>query len=141
MLNYNQLMRAILILLLSTAFLVGCKNTRPSDSATGPEGSTAVKPKRSTKTANKPAVNREPTPQATAINEAAGKVASVNPGLRFVVIDFSLNPVPQVDQRLSLYRQGQKVGEVKISAQSRNSIVAADLTAGEAQVGDEVRAE
>jgi len=50
-----------------------------------------------------------------------------------------LNPVPQVDQRLGVYRQGQKVGEVKISSQARNSIIAADITQGEANVGDEVR--
>ena len=78
-------------------------------------------------------------PAATAINEPAGKIASVNPALRFVVIDFGLNRVPQTDQRLGIYRQGQKVGEIKISNQARNSIIAADITAGEAQVGDEVR--
>ena len=75
------------------------------------------------------------------ISEPLGKVASVNPGLRFVVIDFAFNPAPQVDQRMSVYRQGQKVGEVRISSQARNSIIAADLTAGEARVGDEVRLE
>jgi hypothetical protein len=82
---------------------------------------------------------RETRPQVTAINESSGKIASVNPNLRFVVIDFAMNPLPQVDQKLSVFRQGQKVGEVKISSQARNSIMAADLTAGEANVGDEVR--
>jgi hypothetical protein len=55
------------------------------------------------------------------------------------VIDFAPNPLPKVDQRLGVYRQGQKVGEVKISRQANNSIVAADITQGEAQTGDEVR--
>jgi hypothetical protein len=77
--------------------------------------------------------------QATPISESTGKIASVNSALRFVVIDFAFNPVPQPDQRLGVFRNGQKVGEVKISNQARNSIIAADITAGEAQVGDEVR--
>ncbi|MBI3192196.1 MAG: hypothetical protein HYZ36_05970, partial [Pedosphaera parvula] len=46
---------------------------------------------------------------------------------------------PVVDQRVNLYRKGQKVGEVRISSQSRNNNFAADIMAGEARVGDEAR--
>jgi hypothetical protein len=130
-------MRAIVMLVLSAALLVGCKTSKPSDSS----GQTKVVPAEKAPRGKSARETKSTATQATPITEAAGKVASVNPNLRFVVIDFALNPVPQVDQRMAVYRQGQKVGEVKISSQSRNSIIAADITAGEAQVGDEVRPE
>jgi hypothetical protein len=130
-------MRAILIVLLSGACFLGCKHPGSSEQAVSKPPAPI---KRGDKAESKP-VSRE-TPQeqrGTAITESTGKVASVNAGLRFVVIDFGFNPVPQVDQRMSIYRQGQKVGEIKISSQARNNIIAADITAGEASVGDEVR--
>lgn len=119
-------MRAIMVLALGGAMLLGCRTPQPSDSA---EESAAN------------AVNESVTPveQATAVTPSTGTIASVNPGLRFVVVDFSFNPSPRVDQRMNVYRDGQKVGEIRISRQARNSIVAADITAGEARVGDEVR--
>jgi hypothetical protein len=116
-------MRPVLVCLLSGVLLLGCKHGRPSDSA--PRGDQAAAQK----------------PRATPLQESSGTIASVNPTLRFVVIDFYLKPLPQVDQRMSVYREGQKIGEVKISSQSRNSIIAADLVAGEARTGDEVRPE
>lgn len=70
-----------------------------------------------------------------------GKVAAVNSGLRFVVLDFSLNPVPPFDQRLSIYRQGNKVGEVRVTGPERNGNIVADMIRGEAMAGDEVRRE
>ena len=132
----NPRMRAILVLLLSCGLLVGCKHANPSNPAT----TTANSPTAGKRSDKQPAKGQTGNKVAPILG-ANGKVASVNPNLRFVVIDFALNPVPRVDQRLSVYRQGQKVGELKISAQARNSIVAADITAGEAQVGDEVRSE
>ena len=130
-------MRAMLILLLSGACLLGCKHSK------SPESALKEKPSAVTRAEKVPrkAAPRETTEaqQPTPINESSGRVASVNPGLRFVVVDFAFNPVPQVDQRMSVYRQGQKVGEIKISSQARNNIIAADITAGEAAIGDEVR--
>ena len=137
-------MRAILVLILCGLALSGCKHPKPETAQVKPtEPKTTVKaavvPKNPTVAAPKP--SPPPVPRATAVNDGAGKVASVNANLRFVVIDFALNRPPQADQRLSVFRDGQKVGEVKISSQARNSIVAADITAGEARVGDEVRGE
>jgi hypothetical protein len=128
-------MRAIVILVLSSALLVGCKHARPSDAKAPPGQAAAQKPadKKATRETKKTA------PTATAITEPIGKVASINTNLRFVVIDFGLNPAPPADQMLSVYRQGQKVGEVKLSGPPRNNIIAADLIQGEANVGDEVR--
>jgi hypothetical protein len=138
-------MRAILVCLLGATclLLTACKHAKPSSAAAN------EKPPR--KAAQKSAVEKTgardvapvqpstPAPQAVAVIESSGKVASVNPSLRFVVIDFGLNAAPAVDQRLGVYRQGQKVGEVKISGQGRNNIIAADITAGEAALGDEIR--
>jgi hypothetical protein len=69
----------------------------------------------------------------------SGRVVSVNPALRFVVMDFSLWRMPTMDQRLSIYRNEQKIGEVKVTGPTRDTTVAGDLVAGEAQLGDEVR--
>jgi hypothetical protein len=69
----------------------------------------------------------------------AGRVAAVNDKLRFVVIDFSLSRVPEVEQRLNVYRQGQKTGEVRVSGPTINQNTVADILSGEVQVGDEVR--
>ena len=78
-------------------------------------------------------------PTVTAMNALAGKVVLVNGALQFVVVDFSVGRKPAPGQRLGVYRKEQKVGEVKISSQSRDVNFAADLVTGEARVGDEVR--
>ncbi len=68
-----------------------------------------------------------------------GKVAKVNPDGRFVVLNFPLGHLPPADQHLSIYRQGLKVGEVKITGPQLEDNIVADLIAGEARVGDEAR--
>jgi hypothetical protein len=68
-----------------------------------------------------------------------GKVAKVNVPLRFVVVDFGMDLLPAVDQRLGVYRQGQKVGELKITGPAMQTNIVADLVTGEAAEGDEVR--
>jgi len=78
-------------------------------------------------------------PTVTADEGLFGKVVSVNPVLRFVVMDFPVFRMPVVDQRLNVYRNGQKVGEIKVTGPSLETTIAGDLAAGEAQVGDEVR--
>jgi hypothetical protein len=77
----------------------------------------------------------------TIADATVGKVASVNPVLRFVVLDFILKKMPVLEQRMGVYRQAQKVGEVKITGPERGGNIVADLLMGEAQVGDEVRPE
>ncbi len=68
-----------------------------------------------------------------------GKVASVNPADKFVVLNFPLGHMPTNDQRLSLYRRGLKVGEVKVTGPRQDDNTVADLLTGDAQEGDEVR--
>lgn len=68
-----------------------------------------------------------------------GKVISLNGSLRFMVLDFALDPVPGIGSRVEVYRQGQKAAEGRVTGPQRESVTAADITAGEVQVGDEVR--
>jgi hypothetical protein len=68
-----------------------------------------------------------------------GKVATVNNAGRFVVLNFPIGHLPVADQRMSLYRKGQKVGEIKVTNMQQEDNVVADLTSGDAQIGDEVR--
>jgi hypothetical protein len=68
-----------------------------------------------------------------------GRVVSVNPALRYVVMDFPIRSVPAVGQTLQVYRQDQKVGEVRVSGPILGTAAAGDLLAGQAAVNDEVR--
>jgi len=71
----------------------------------------------------------------------SGKVVSVNPGLRYVVLNFPASPLPKRAQALFLYRAGLKVAEVKVTGPEAEDNTVADLVAGEARVGDAVRSE
>jgi len=66
-------------------------------------------------------------------------VVVVNPLLRFLVLDFPVRKLPLVDQRLNIYHNGQKIGEVKVTGPTRDTTIAGDIIAGEANVGDEAR--
>jgi hypothetical protein len=68
-----------------------------------------------------------------------GKVVSLNAGARFVVANFPVSGVPAAGQTLDTYRQGLKVGEVKISNFQQGDNTVADIVTGEAQIGDELR--
>jgi len=68
-----------------------------------------------------------------------GRVVSVNPALRYVVMDFPVRLFPALDQRLSIYRDGQKVGEVRVTGPILGTAAAGDIVAGQAALGDEVR--
>jgi hypothetical protein len=69
----------------------------------------------------------------------AAKVVRYNSVGRYVVLSFPVGQMPKADQVFFLYRDGLKVGEIKIDAWQRDNFVVADLTDGDAQVGDEAR--
>ncbi len=75
------------------------------------------------------------TPEKTLV----GKVTSVNLIARFVVLNFPVGRLPAVDQRLEVYRLGQKVAQVKVTGPQQDDNVVADILSGDSQVGDEVR--
>ncbi len=68
-----------------------------------------------------------------------GKVTVFNPAGRFVVLDFPVGKMPGAEQLMFVYRQGLKVGEIRVTSQVRDHNVVADLISGEATRGDEVR--
>lgn len=75
----------------------------------------------------------------TPANSWIGRVVSVNPSARYVVVTYSVGQLPVRDSRLFAYRNGLKVAELKVTEFSRDINAVADITAGECQIGDEVR--
>ena len=90
--------------------------------------------KASTPKAAKPA-----KPSVTAQTALVGRVASVNPTLHFVVINFPAGQMARLEQSLTLFRKGEKIGGVKVTGPQADDNIIADVVSGEAQVGDEVR--
>jgi hypothetical protein len=68
-----------------------------------------------------------------------GKVLRANTAGRFVVLNFPVGHLPSLEQRLSVYRLGLKVGEVKVTGPQLDDNIVGDVVAGEAAVGDVVR--
>ena len=116
-------MRVASVLALFLLVLAGCARNR---STTPPPGSTGSASARSTVIV---------TPGSL----LKGRVASVNPLARFVVLSFPLGTMPALDTRLNVYRGGLKVGEIKVSGPPLDINTVADIVAGECRVGDEVR--
>jgi hypothetical protein len=91
-------------------------------------------------TSNRPAVSL-PGDQViiTPDTQLAGKVSRVNQDGRFVVMTFPIGHLPTLNQRLSVYRRGLKVGEIRVTGPQLDDNVVGDIGAGDAQAGDEVR--
>ena len=52
---------------------------------------------------------------------------------------FPIGHLPLLNQRLHVYRQGLKVGEIRVTGPQLDDNVVGDISAGEARAGDEVR--
>ena len=114
----------------------GCKSSEPEFKATVGKGgaerkATATVPDQPPSPTNKPAVRPA--------DMLSGRVIAVRAPLRFVIVDFTSSRLPQLDQRLNVYRLDQKVAELKVSGPYLGTTVAADVTAGQALEGDLVR--
>jgi hypothetical protein len=72
---------------------------------------------------------------------SAGQVAMVNVAARFVVISFPPGSVPPVQSELNVYRNGLKVGTLKVTGPQRENNTVADIISGDIHLHDEVRAE
>jgi hypothetical protein len=70
---------------------------------------------------------------------APAKITLLNATHNFVVVDFSGRVLPAIGTTMPVYRDGLKVGEVRITEPVRGQLATADIVAGEARVGDEVR--
>ncbi|MCW5558962.1 MAG: hypothetical protein KIT22_14170 [Verrucomicrobiae bacterium] len=68
-----------------------------------------------------------------------GWVQSINDRLRFVVLDYSLNRLPAVGDRLDVIREDAVVGELKVTGPSRGGTTVADIVDGDPRAGDQVR--
>jgi hypothetical protein len=53
-------------------------------------------------------------------------------------MDFELSAPPEIGQRLEVYREGLKIGEVRLSGPIMGSAAAGDIVNGQAAVGDTV---
>lgn len=87
----------------------------------------------------KSAAERPPKPVATPVISDPGKIARVDANARYVVLTFPLGGVPPLEQRLNVYRNGLKVGEVRVTGPQRDNNTVADIILGQPQVNDEVR--
>ncbi|MBR5606160.1 MAG: hypothetical protein IKW70_06980 [Verrucomicrobia bacterium] len=86
--------------------------------------------------------------ELTAINDLNGsvrlmtsfetKIRLVNDNLRFIVLDYSYEPMPPLETRLAVYRDGQRIGMVKVTGPVMNGSTIAIIVEGEPQVGDTV---
>jgi len=137
-----------IFLLAGILVLAGCASTSKTAKTDGSDRKVSIDPP-GVKKGNLAANNArkatsgmlpEGPPQAVVV-PVNGRVAKVNAELRFVVIDYMNSRQPRYEQKLSVYRVGQKVGEIKVSGPYLNNTVAADIVAGEAKYGDEVRTE
>lgn len=103
------------------ALIAGCAATRPAPA--GAQGDT-----------NAP-------PAIRPLDGSVGRVSRVHAVLQFVVVDYRLNTPPRPEQRLAVYRDGVRVGELKAGYFQRETTIAADIVSGEPREGDEVRPE
>jgi uncharacterized lipoprotein YajG len=110
--------------------LAGCGGhpLAPATDATKPSATFAPAEPGKTGVSSKPIVTPDARP--------TGKVVKVNLTGRFVVLNFPLGRMPMLEQHLNLYRNGLKVGEVRVSGPQQEDDIVADLVAGESQIGD-----
>jgi hypothetical protein len=75
----------------------------------------------------------------TPANPLEGKVTLANTNVGYAVLTFPVGKMAMLQQSLNVYRHGMKVGTVLVTGPSRDDNIAADITDGEAQSGDDVR--
>ena len=68
-----------------------------------------------------------------------GRVSLVNKSSRYTIVSFPVGRLPASGQLLAIYRNGLKVGEVKVNGPQMDNLVTADLVTGDCRVGDEAR--
>jgi hypothetical protein len=129
---FTAFMRSVVISLASAALLIGCGTPAPGGVASRESAGMG---------------RRQPTrqfegstiPDVTLDRRVHGRVVSANLTLRFVVMEFPVWSIPAVEQRLSVYRGDQKMGEIKVTGPIIDTTVAGDILVGEALMGDQVR--
>ena len=90
----------------------------------------------------RPAARPQPSdmePAPSQFGPGPARIVSVNPELRFVVIDFSSRVMPPVGTRLNVYRGDKNTGAVQITEPVRAQLATADIVQGDVRIGDEAR--
>jgi len=87
----------------------------------------------------KPVVKPAPVRLVRPLDGQVGQVLTVNPRLRFVVLDYSLTSLPVLGDELDLWRGPSIVGRLKVSGPILNTTAVADIVSGEPQVADLAR--
>jgi PBP1b-binding outer membrane lipoprotein LpoB len=72
---------------------------------------------------------------------ARGEVVMVNAEAHFVVVSFPPGTVPPAGHSLKVYRNGLRVGEIKVTGPQRENNTVADIVTGDLQTRDEARDE
>jgi len=125
-------------LLLGGLVLAGC-SSHPATTE-WPGATSAVPARNSGPNSTAPAPVSPPPVIVTPAQGSTGRITSINGAVRYVVVSYAVGiPLPPLEQRLSVYRAGLKVAELKVSGPSRDTHTVADIVAGECKVGDEVR--
>jgi hypothetical protein len=78
-------------------------------------------------------------PIVKASDELVGRVVRFNTIGRFAVLNFPVNRMPAVGRTLFVYREGLKVGEIKVTGPVQDDNIVGDLVSGDGKAGDEVR--
>lgn len=84
----------------------------------------------------------KPNPASAApvpVEVPSARITLVRSEYKFVVIDFSSRALPPLGARLTVFRNGKRVGEVQITEPVRARFAAADILDGELRAGDEAR--
>ncbi|MGA3182697.1 MAG: hypothetical protein ABSF38_20425 [Verrucomicrobiota bacterium] len=115
-------MRMVIGILCAAALLCGCATSK------APAAKSTAKP---------PAGKTIITPDLL----PAGHVALVNTEARFVIINYPPGAAPKPGQRLNVYRNGLKVGEIKVTGPERDNNTVADILVGDVQLHDQTRQE
>jgi hypothetical protein len=118
-------MRLVFLTLVCALVLSACVASKSDKSGVFPDGKTA-------------GLAAPESDKSTLRNYLSGKIVSLNPKLRIVVMDFPIRRMPVTDQKLNVYRDGQKVGVVRATGPTMETTIAGDVLVGEVQVGDEV---
>ena len=77
------------------------------------------------------------TPLVTPDLRVIGTVVSVNEAEHYAVLRFPLGKMVKKDTQLSVFRDGIKTAEIKVTGPERDVITAADIISGNVQPKDE----
>ena len=117
---------------------------QPAATRPAPRPAPAQTRPNATKPVNKaPAKNPvQPAPSQSNVtpdSSLTAKVVTYNAVGRFVVLSFPVGQMARTEQSMAVYRNGVKVGELRITGPQRDNNIVADVVKGDARAGDEVR--